>query len=322
MADQFLSVQLPDFEGPLDLLLHVIRSHKLNILDIPIAFVTNQYLTYLDAMKELNLDIAGEYLELAATLAYIKSRMLLPTPPAEEEETADEEGDPREELVRRLLDYQRYKQAAETLRDQPQLGRDTFVAYHRPEFVTVDGESLAEIGLFELVDAFRQVLDRTKAGFFHEVTFERISVAERIGEIAELLQLNRLTPFVELLPKRPQRFDIVVTFLALLEMTKLRMTRIFQASQGGPIYITLSGSGAVAATDQAVAAPSPQPSEEKEPWPTTRTQPRHPLQPTTLGLLSRAWRRPAQRTRQRRRGRLLPKPTRPASGKRRLPRPS
>ena len=196
MTSDTLSVSLPEWEGPLDLLLHVIRAHKLSVLDIPIAFVTEQYLGYLEAMRSLNLDVAAEYLEMAAILMHIKSRSLLPEPPDEEEDQEDEEqADPREELVRRLLEYQRYKDAAEKLAAQPLLGRDTF-PHPRLQLELDDQEPapLAELGLFDLAEAFRRILARTKVPFAHEVTVERITISERIGEITEVLRPGALTP--------------------------------------------------------------------------------------------------------------------------------
>jgi segregation and condensation protein A len=240
-SPQTLSVTLPDWEGPLDLLLHVIRTHKLDILNIPIAFVTEQYLSYLDSMRDLNLDIAAEYLEMAATLVHIKSRTMLPTPPEEEEEEApQEEGDPREELIRRLLEYQRYKDAAQRLGDQPLLGRDTFVRGPVDPFPgegEPEDEVLIELGLFDLADAFRTILERTKSGLTHDVTFERMTIAERIGEIASLLPHGLLTPFYKLFSGYPSRFDVVLTLLALLEMTRLRMTRLYQSRIGSQLYV-------------------------------------------------------------------------------------
>lgn len=238
---QTLSVTLPDWEGPLDLLLHVIRTHKLDILNIPIAFVTEQYLAYLDTMRDLNLDIAAEYLEMAATLVHIKSRTMLPqAPEEEEEEAAEDEGDPREELIRRLLEYQRYKDAAQRLGQQPLLGRDTFLRAPvdpLPEGDDENDEILIELGLFDLADAFRSILDRTKSGLTHDVTFERMTIAERIGEIASLVPPGVLTPFYKLFSGYPSRFDVVLTLLALLEMTRLRMTRLFQSRTGGQLYV-------------------------------------------------------------------------------------
>ncbi len=240
MPSQVLSVTLPDWEGPLDLLLHVIRTHKLEVLDIPIAFVTEQYLIYLDTMRSVNLDIAGEYLEMAATLVHIKSRMMLPTPPDEEDEEILEEHDPREDLIRRLREYQRYQDAAAALAGQPLLGHDTFVTGSRPTGAD-DGEDgpLLELGLFDLAEAFRRILERTKPGRSHDVSLERITISERIGEISAALMAGALTRFDRLFPKDPCRFDVVITLLALLEMAKLRMARLFQASTGGPLYVTL-----------------------------------------------------------------------------------
>ena len=243
MQPETLALSLPDWDGPIDLLLHVIRTHKLDVLDIPIAFVTEQYLDYLDAMRSLNLDIAGEYLEMAATLAHIKSKMMLPPEEVQEEEAPEPEGDPREELVRRLLEYQRYKEAAQQLSGQPLLGRDTFVVGAEPPPPPEgDAGPLTELGLFDLAEAFRRILARTKSSLAHEVSIERITVSERIGEISELVASGELLPFEELFGENPSKIQVVVTFLALLEMTKLKMTRIYQSSGEGQIYVILAGS--------------------------------------------------------------------------------
>jgi segregation and condensation protein A len=243
MPHQAYRVTLPDWEGPLDLLLHVIRTHE---LDIPIAFVTAQYLEYLDLMRTLNLDIAAEYLEMAATLLHIKSQTLLPQASDAEEEEPEEEGDPRAELIRRLLEYQRYRDGAEQLGQRQLLGRDTFTASHVPE--DAGEEPLVEIGLFELVDAFRHLLERTKVSLAHELTTERITVSERIGEIVELLVPGELIPFDLLLGEASSRMKLVVTLLALLEMTRLRMTRLMQHQPSGRLYIVLRGDGTTADT--------------------------------------------------------------------------
>jgi segregation and condensation protein A len=252
---QTLSVTLPDWEGPLDLLLHVIRAHKLDILDIPIAFVTEQYLAYLDAMRDLNLDIAAEYLEMAATLLHIKSRMLLPDPPEVGDELPAEEPDPREDLIRRLLEYQRYKDAAAALAGRPMLGRDTFAPAGEPDPSAGD-EPLVELGVFDLLEAFRSILERTKVPLAHDVTTERLSVSERIGELADLLRPGEMVPFDRLFEGRASPLEIVVTFLALLEMTKLRMTRLFQAGKGGQIYVSIA-SGAHGTRIDGLSAPAP-----------------------------------------------------------------
>jgi segregation and condensation protein A len=274
------TVSLPEWEGPLDLLLHVIRTHELDILDIPIAFVTEQYLKYLDVMQTLNLDVAAEYLEMAATLAYIKSRMMLPEPPRQEDEEPVEEIDPREELVRRLLEYQRYKEAASQLGERPLLGRDTFPSGF--EASPEEGEEqLVELGVFDLLEAFREILDRTKAEITHDITPERMSVSERIGELSDVLHPGEMVPFERLFEGRASRFMIVVTFLALLEMTRLRMTRLFQANRGGQIYVALSETRSL---EEAVAMSPAARGREGARWQMGRGQ-RGRRSPRTLRLL-------------------------------------
>lgn len=288
MSNQAYTVTLPEWEGPLDLLLHVIRTHELNILDIPVAFVTAQYLEYLDLMRTLNLDVAAEYLEMAATLLYIKSRTLLPQAP-EEDDLPEDEGDPREDLIRRLLEYQRYRDGAEQLGARPLLGRDTFTASHAPE--DPGEEPLVELGLFELVDAFRHLLDRTKAGLAHEVTAERITVSERIGEIVELLAPGELVPFDLLLGDAFSKMKLVVTLLALLEMTRLRMTRLLQHRSDGQIYIGLRGAGDVGEGSSLDAG---RPSPGAWPGDDLRTR-RRSRTPRTLQILRRGGRLASRR---------------------------
>ncbi|MBI5499884.1 MAG: segregation/condensation protein A [Deltaproteobacteria bacterium] len=234
-------LELPGFSGPLELLLHLIRKHKLDILDIPVAFVTEKYLEYIDAMKVINLDVAGEYLEMAATLTNIKSRMLLPASAAQPEETvAEEPGDPRAELVRRLLEYQKYRDAADRLGALDQLQRDVFA--RRAERTVGPGDRpLAEVGLGALLDAFASVLKRVKPDVAREVTSERISVAQRIQEIVALLEIRRRIRFEQFFEGAAGRFDVVVTFLALLEMTKLHMTRLLQAGPDTPLLVDFVG---------------------------------------------------------------------------------
>lgn len=280
MPHQPYTVTLPEWEGPLDLLLHVIRAHELDILDIPISFVTEQYLNYLDLMQNLNLDVASEYLEMAATLAYIKSRMMLPRPPAEEEDP-EEEIDPREELIRRLLEFQRYKDAAEQLGSLPVLGRDTFVASHAPE--EVGDDPMIELGLFELVDAFQRILERTKLDFSHEVSFERITVSERIGELVELITPGELIPFERLLGEVTSKMRFVVTLLALLEMTRLRMTRLLQDRHGTQIFVALRGWGEAADEQALLHAKTGEGVGQLE---GSRSKQRKPL-PRTLQILAR-----------------------------------
>jgi segregation and condensation protein A len=220
------TVRLEVFEGPLDLLLHLIHKNELDIFNIPIALITEQYLDYLKLMKVLNLDIAGEYLLLASTLLHIKSKMLLPTPSEEKEEEGE---DPRAELVRRLLEYQKYKNAAAELEKRPMLDRDVFIRLMPAEMEKPAEEERMEVSLFELLEAFRQVLERMKPESFHEVILERISVEEKIEEILSLLQReNRSMAFHLLFPEQAPLRLVIVTFLAILELVKMKRVRIFQ----------------------------------------------------------------------------------------------
>lgn len=232
-------VALPEFEGPLDLLLHLIQEHELDILDIPIAFVASKYVEYITLMQELNIDLASEYLVMAATLAHIKSKLLLPVVP-EDQEDGDEVGaDPRAELVRRLLEYQKYKHAAEQFGTFDLLGRDVFT--RGAAGPSVDGPApLAPIGLFKLLDAFQRVLERAQRSVDHQVEFERLSITDRINELVDLMRGRRAVPFEDLFGARMSRADLVVTFLALLEMTRLRMTRLTQGAPLEPIMIELT----------------------------------------------------------------------------------
>ncbi|HMJ53135.1 MAG TPA: segregation/condensation protein A [Polyangiaceae bacterium] len=230
-------VSLPSFEGPLDLLLHLIQKHELDIFDIPVSFVTEKYLAYINLMQELTIDVASEYLVMAATLAYIKSKSLLPDEPADEEGLGeDEEGDPREELIRRLLEYQKYKQAAADLNERGALGRDVFLRGTRaPE---ADGPApLAPVDLWTLLDAFGKVLARAKVDLQHEVSFDRMSITERITQLTEKLRGRPTCRFEDLFDEQCTRFDLIITFLALLEMTRLRMTRLYQADPLSDIFI-------------------------------------------------------------------------------------
>jgi segregation and condensation protein A len=243
------SLQLPQFEGPLDLLLHLCQKHELNILDIPIGFITEKYLEFLDVMKLAQLDVAAEYLVMAATLTHIKSKMLLPAPPPGQEDDSidpEDELDPREELIRRLLEYQKYKHAGEQLAARGVAGRDVFPRGMPVEEATKgDLPPLAEIPLFALVEAFQRVLDRSKVKLSHDVVADRISLSDRIGELADLLRVRKRAAFEEIFvsPSGATAFDLVITFLALLEMTKLRMTRLFQAEPLGPLYVELAEGG-------------------------------------------------------------------------------
>jgi segregation and condensation protein A len=232
-------VELPTFEGPLDLLLHLIEEHELDIFDIPIAFVAAKFVEYVTLMQELNIDVASEYLVMAATLAHIKSKQLLPVEPEDQEEEAEQELDPRAELVRRLLEYQKYKHAAEQLSTSPVLGRDVF-AHGVPGLEAQGPARVAGLSLFRLLDAFQLVLSRAKASVVHQIDLERFSITDRINELSEILRHRKRVGFIDLFEGQSSRAELIITFLALLEMTRLRLTRLFQDDPLGPIEIELS----------------------------------------------------------------------------------
>ncbi len=235
------SVTLPMFEGPLDLLLHLCQKHELEILDIPISFITEKYLEYLAVMQLMNLDVAAEYLVMAATLAHIKSKTLLPAPPpGQEDDEVEEEEDPREALIRRLLEYQKYKLAAEQLGARGVAGRDVFYRGSTIEEAKESGlPPLAEIPLFSLVEAFNHVLARSNVRLSHDIVADRISITDRIHELADVLTSRRRMLFEELFAGAVTKFDLVITFLACLEMTRLKMTRLYQTEPLAPLYIEM-----------------------------------------------------------------------------------
>jgi len=238
-------VELEVFEGPLDLLLHLVRKHELDIMDIPISFVTQKYIEYLDLMTSLNLDIAGEYLLMAATLAHIKSRELLPTPPPEEagEAGVEEEVDPRQELIRRLLEYQKYKEAAAHLGGRPVVGRNVWNRGTPREEAVAEGidldrmAPLADIPVLKLIEALDRVLSQAKVRIAHSVHVDRLSVAERINQLADRLEREGSFAFASCFAFLTDgaehgweeiRHEAVVTFLAVLEMAKLGLIRVTQ----------------------------------------------------------------------------------------------
>jgi segregation and condensation protein A len=228
-------IQLEIFEGPLDLLLHLIKKSEVSITDIPIAAITEQYLATLEVMQSLNLDLAGEFLVMAATLIHIKSRMLLPAGEGTTEEDDDGE-DPREELVRRLLEYQRFKDAAEQLGQREILARDVFIRSGTPvEDVPVP--NLREVSVFELLNALKRVLERLPKENIHEVTLDKITVREKMTFLLDTLRAHSKVLFDALFAEVKTRMEVVVTFLAMLELVKARAIRIFQDELGGPIQI-------------------------------------------------------------------------------------
>jgi segregation and condensation protein A len=238
--DPNFQLQLPSFEGPLDLLLHLIQKHELDILDLPIAFVVERYLAYLTVMERLDLDVASEYLVMAATLAHIKSKMLLPPDPsrADEESDAVEEIDPRAELIKRLLEYQKYKDAAEQLLARGVAGRDVFTrGMEAPE--AMGPAPLASIGLFKLLDAFQAVLKRANQELAFEITAEGVSIQDRMSQLTERMRARKRCTFDELFEDTRSIYDVVVTFLAVLEMAKRRLARVYQADALAPIHLEL-----------------------------------------------------------------------------------
>lgn len=237
MTDRAYEIKLDIFEGPLDLLLYLIRKNEVDIYDIPIALITKQYMEYVNAMKALNLDLAGEYLVLAATLTHIKSRMLLP--PSEEEE--EEEVDPREELVQQLLEYKTFKEAALGLGRMSILGRDVFGRDHAVEESEGNEGPFREIGIFELVEAFRRVTFAAGRHDIMEIDVEKISLSDRINDIVDELEKRGELTFTDLLGKTDSRRRLIYTFLAILELMKLRIIKAYQAVPYGTIRIRLAG---------------------------------------------------------------------------------
>jgi segregation and condensation protein A len=229
-------ILLPVFEGPLDLLLYLIRRERIDIHDIPIAPITRQYMEYLDLMRELNLDVAGEFMVMAATLIHIKSKMLVPVDPTEV--PGEEPEDPREALVQRLLEFQRYKEAAGMLHEKGQIRAATWT---RPDGLvpTFDdaGEEMLEAGLFDLISAFKELLDRRKTLLAHEVEGDGKSVEQRMEEVLALLREGQSIDFLELFARQQTKADMIVTFLALLELIRLKTVKVYQRGTFGPIRV-------------------------------------------------------------------------------------
>jgi segregation and condensation protein A len=236
-----LNVKLEGFEGPLDLLLHLIKKNEIDIYNIPITDITQQYLQYLEVMKSLNLDVAGEFLLMAATLLHIKSKMLLP---AAEEEAAAEgeeeiEEDPRAELVRRLLEYQRFQEAALDLSKEPLLDRDVFVrTFFEKNLLEGAEEFLAgEATLFDLLEAMKKVLQGIPPEEFQEISLEQLNIKEKTIQIMDRLWEKESLTFGELFTTATPRREILLTFLALLELLRLRLIKVYQSGSFGPIRI-------------------------------------------------------------------------------------
>jgi segregation and condensation protein A len=230
-------IQLPVFEGPLDLLLYLLRRNQVDIHDIPIAPITRQYMEYLDLMRELNLDVAGDFMVMAATLIHIKAKMLVPVDPTEAQ-GEDELEDPREALVQRLLEFQRYKEAAGVLHQKAEIRAATWT---RPDTVLPQwdqaGEEMLEAGLFDLVSAFRELLERRKTLLAHEVADSGKSVDQRLEELMELIREGESVEFLELFASQETKADMIVTFLALLELIRLKRVKVYQRGVFGAIRV-------------------------------------------------------------------------------------
>ncbi len=276
--DASYQVALDVFEGPLDLLLHLVKKHELSILEIPISFVTEKYLEYLDAMAALDIDVAGEYLLMAATLCHIKSRELLPSsePLEDDGELGDDEEalDPRGDLIRRLLEYQKYKEAADNLGGRPVVGRNVWSRGAASEDAVggdIDPDAIAPLAAFpvhKLIEAFDRLMRAAKVKVSHEVLIDRLSVSQKISELTDRLELEGRFAFSSMFSflrdglargYEEVRHEAVVTFLALLEMAKLRLIAISQTAGldgdglGDEIFIERAGADLRARMEQTVA---------------------------------------------------------------------
>ena len=246
-----LQVFLEAFEGPLDLLLYLIRRQNIDILDIPIAEITKQYVQYIEMMSEMQLELAGEYLVMAAMLAEIKSRMLLPRPEKEEED----EDDPRAELVRRLQEYERFKQAAQEIADLPRLERDVFVAQaDAPERKVT--QKLPDVTLKELLLAFHDVLRRAEMFSNLHMTREPLSVRQRMSEILSRIKAGSVTGFAELFDPEEGRMGVAVTFIAVLELLRESVIEVVQADAYAPLHVRAASSVRLVANDGSEEPPA------------------------------------------------------------------
>jgi segregation and condensation protein A len=238
-APDAFPVKLSTFEGPLDLLLHLIRRNEVNIHDIPIALITGQYLAAIELMQEMDLDVAGEYLVMAATLIHIKSKMLLPRPETAATVEGEEAEDPRDALVRRLLEHQKFKAAAGLLHEREQLRAAQWL---RPDarVAEIAGEELEpelEVDLFSLITAFQAVVDRARHRPKVLLPPEQIPVEVRIDQLLARLSETEACGFEDLFADTQDRGGLIVTFLALLEMIRLKLVRVFQSGSFGPIRV-------------------------------------------------------------------------------------
>ncbi|SFR36659.1 condensin subunit ScpA [Pseudidiomarina maritima] len=229
-----LELILESFSGPMDLLLYLIRRQKLDIVDLPILPITKQYMEYVDMMKDLKLELAADYLVMAAMLAEIKSRMLLPRPPSEDED----EHDPRAELVRRLQEYEAIRQGAEHLDGLPQTGRDNFSAHAQTDAHELIEQQLPDVTLVELAVAFSHALAQAKLQNHHQVQREKLSTRERMSRILDLLQTKKRLRLSDIFEPQEGRAGVVVSFLAILELVKEALVEVIQVDAFSEIHVT------------------------------------------------------------------------------------
>lgn len=231
--EEIYKIKLPVFEGPFDLLLHLIRENKIDIYDIPIALITTQYLQYLEMMKELNLEIAGDFLVMAATLIHIKSKMLLPP---DEVTLTEESEDPREELVQRLLEYQRFKEVAMKLRHKEEEWMNVFKREPLSDQED-DGEIyLFDVSLFDLLDAFKKILEKAPPEIV-SITKEALTVKDRMSMIMEQIENQEVVRFEDLFKGEITKIQLIITFIALLELIRLGLVRAYQEREFGSIWV-------------------------------------------------------------------------------------
>ena len=252
-------VALPEFEGPLDLLLHLCKTHEIDIVNIPIAFVTTKYLEYLDVMQSMPFDVAADYLVMAATLAYLKSRELVPAPEPLDVTVDEDEPtlDPREELIRRLLEYQKYKDAAEKLGGRPIEGRTVF-GRGAPIAAEEKESLLSDQSVWKLIEAFGKILEKTGQRLTHDVVVDRISIGDRMGQLLDKIDggggsFKFESCFDLSLPEPELRHQIVVTLLAILEMARLKIVRVLQSPSDDTLFITQAAGVSIDAARQITA---------------------------------------------------------------------
>jgi segregation and condensation protein A len=265
-------VTLPEFEGPLDLLLHLCKTHELDIVNIPIAFITEKYLQHLEMMESLSVDVAADYLVMAATLAYLKSRELVPTP--EPLDTTGEDGvpelDPREELIRRLLEYQKYKDAAEKLGGRPIEGRTVFGRGAPIDKSEAGERPMGEHSVWKLIELFAKILDKTGKVSTHDVVVDRVSIGERINQLVDKLDAGggsfRFDACFDMtLPEVELRNQVVVTLLAILELARLKAVRVLQSPTDDTLFITqVSSASLAAARNAAITSAAGEPDHEEK----------------------------------------------------------